>query len=105
MRQVRAAVEGRGAPPPTPPGTSVTAAQRKAGASDVSKRRRAVAMGTKMEIIRRSEKGERRTATGRALGLDRGPVATVRKDEVRKITDYGYRGNMQSDKQCWKQER
>ncbi|KAM4045527.1 tigger transposable element-derived protein 1-like [Anomaloglossus baeobatrachus] len=48
-----------------------------------SKKRKAITMEVKVDIIRRSDKGETPTEIGRSLGLNRSTVATIIKDKDR----------------------
>ncbi|KAM3936867.1 tigger transposable element-derived protein 1-like [Leptodactylus fuscus] len=61
------------------------APKRKPESSDTSgsKKRKAITMEVKVDIIRRSDKGETPTEIGRSLGLSRSTVATIIKDKVR----------------------
>ncbi|XP_059572388.1 uncharacterized protein C7orf50 homolog isoform X1 [Alligator mississippiensis] len=59
------------------------AEKRKSGASGVSKKRRAITMETKMEIIKRAEKGETPTEISRALDIPRTTIVGISKDKVR----------------------
>ena len=61
------------------------APKRKADSSGGSgaKKRKAVTMEVKLDIIKRSQKGERPTDIGRSLGLSRTTVATIIKDKER----------------------
>ncbi|XP_069611020.1 tigger transposable element-derived protein 1-like [Ranitomeya imitator] len=61
------------------------APKRKEDSSDTSasKKRKAITMEVKVDIIRRSDKGETPTEIGRSLGLSRSTVATIIKDKDR----------------------
>ena len=61
------------------------APKRKADSSDGSanKKRKAITMEVKVDIIKRFEKGETPTNIGRSLGLSRSTVATIIKDKER----------------------
>ena len=60
------------------------APKRKSDAKDGSeKKRKAISMETKVDIIKRSEKGETPTNIGNLLGLSRSTVATIIKDKNR----------------------
>lgn len=63
------------------------APKRKSDSSDgsASKKRKAITMEVKMDIIKRSEKGETPTNVGRSLGLSRSTVATILKDKERIV--------------------
>ena len=63
----------------------IMAPKRKADSSGGSgaKKRKAVTMEVKLDIIKRSQKGERPTDIGRSLGLSRTTVATIIKDKER----------------------
>ncbi|XP_064108006.1 tigger transposable element-derived protein 1-like [Macrobrachium nipponense] len=63
------------------------APKRKADSSDgsASKKRKAIIMEFKVDIIKRSEKGETLTNIGRSLGLSRSTVATIIKDKERIV--------------------
>uniref|UniRef100_S4RF28 HTH CENPB-type domain-containing protein n=1 Tax=Petromyzon marinus TaxID=7757 RepID=S4RF28_PETMA len=49
------------------------------------RRRTIITMEMKMDIIRRSEKGETSAAIGRALGLNRSTIGTIIKDKERIV--------------------
>ena len=58
--------------------------KRKSGSQGGSeKKRKAITMETKVDIIKRSEKGETATNIGNLLGLSRSTVATIIKDKER----------------------
>ena len=58
--------------------------KRKSDAKDGSeKKRKAISMETKVDIIKRSEKGETPTNIGNLLGLSQSTVATIIKDKNR----------------------
>ncbi|XP_077137820.1 putative CENPB DNA-binding domain-containing protein 1 [Ranitomeya variabilis] len=62
------------------------APKRKVDSSDTSsesKKRKAITMEVKVDILRRSDKGETPTEIGRSLGLSRSTVATIIKDKDR----------------------
>ena len=60
------------------------ASKRKSDAQGGSeKKRKAITMETKVDIIKRSEKGETPTNIGNLLGLSRSTVATIIKDKQR----------------------
>ena len=60
------------------------APKRKSDAKDGSeKKRKAISMETKVDIIKRSEKGETPTNIGNLLGLSQSTVATIIKDKNR----------------------
>lgn len=48
-----------------------------ASAGDTAKKRRSITMENKVEIIKRSEKGETPSSIGRALGYNRSTIATI----------------------------
>lgn len=54
-----------------------------ASAGDTAKKRRSITMENKVEIIKRSEKGETPSSIGRALGYNRSTIATILKDKGR----------------------
>ena len=54
-----------------------------ASASGASKKRKAITMELKLDIIKRSEKGETPTIIGKALNLSRSTVGTIVKDKER----------------------
>ena len=60
------------------------APKRKADSSDgsASKKRKAITMEEKLDIIKRAEKGETPTNIGRSLGFSRSTVATIIKDRI-----------------------
>ncbi|KAF7235282.1 Tigger transposable element-derived protein 1 [Varanus komodoensis] len=55
----------------------------KAIAGDASKKRKTITIKTKVEIIKRSERGETPSVIGKALGFSRSTVGTILKDKVR----------------------
>jgi len=59
--------------------------KRKSDASDgdASKKRKTITIELKMEIIKRSERGETPTNIGKALGFSRSTIGTIIKDKVR----------------------
>nr|XP_032804588.1 uncharacterized protein LOC116939839 [Petromyzon marinus]XP_032804589.1 uncharacterized protein LOC116939839 [Petromyzon marinus]XP_032804590.1 uncharacterized protein LOC116939839 [Petromyzon marinus]XP_032804591.1 uncharacterized protein LOC116939839 [Petromyzon marinus]XP_032804592.1 uncharacterized protein LOC116939839 [Petromyzon marinus]XP_032804593.1 uncharacterized protein LOC116939839 [Petromyzon marinus]XP_032804595.1 uncharacterized protein LOC116939839 [Petromyzon marinus]XP_0 len=62
--------------------------KRKTEGADVGstrRRRTIITMEMKMDIIRRSEKGETSAAIGRALGLNRSTIGTIIKDKERIV--------------------
>ncbi|XP_066122347.1 uncharacterized protein [Saccopteryx bilineata] len=61
------------------------APKRKSESSDgsASKKRKAITMEVKLDIVKRSEKGESATNIGHVLGLSRSTVATIIKDKDR----------------------
>ncbi|XP_068208095.1 tigger transposable element-derived protein 1-like [Palaemon carinicauda] len=63
------------------------APKRKADSSDgsASKKRKAITMEVKLDIIKRSKNGETPTNIGRALGLSHSTVATILKDKERIV--------------------
>lgn len=54
-----------------------------ASASGESKKRKAITMEVRMDIIKRSEKGEMPSNIGKALSLSRSTVGTIVKDKAR----------------------
>nr|XP_033817050.1 tigger transposable element-derived protein 1-like [Geotrypetes seraphini] len=58
-----------------------------ASAGDASKKRRTITIEQKVEIIKRSERGETPSFIGKALGYSRSTIGTILKDKVR-IMDY-----------------
>ena len=61
------------------------APKRKADSSDgsASKKRKAITMEVKVDIIKKAQKEERPTNIGHSLGLSRSIVATIIKDKER----------------------
>ena len=59
------------------------APKRKQGSADgrASKKRKAITMEMKLDIIERSKNGETATNIGRLLGLSRTTVATIKRYE------------------------
>ena len=59
--------------------------KRKADSSDgsASKKRKAITIEVKLDIVKRYEKGETPTNIGRSLGFSRSTVATIIKDKDR----------------------
>ncbi|KAL6476399.1 hypothetical protein MHYP_G00148980 [Metynnis hypsauchen] len=59
------------------------APKRKEDSSDgsASKKRKAITKELKLDIVKRSDKGETETNIGRSLGLSRSTVATIIKDK------------------------
>ncbi|KAL6467717.1 hypothetical protein MHYP_G00233940 [Metynnis hypsauchen] len=59
------------------------APKRKADSSDgsASKKRKAITMEVKLDIVKRSDKGETATNIGRSRGLSRSTVAMIIKDK------------------------
>ena len=73
------------------------APKRKADSSDGSgKKRKAITMEMKLDIVKRSERGESATNIGRALDLSRSTVATIIKDKVRILEHVKGSAPMQS---------
>ena len=58
-------------------------------AGSASKKRKSISMQTKVEIVKRSEKGETNTEIGRSLGLSRTTIVTIVKDKERIREHYG----------------
>nr|XP_033817702.1 tigger transposable element-derived protein 1-like isoform X1 [Geotrypetes seraphini] len=58
-----------------------------ASAGDASKKRKTITIEQKVEIIKRSERGETPSSIGKALGYSRSTIGTILKDKV-KIMDY-----------------
>ena len=73
------------------------APKRKADSSDDSaKKRKAIMMEIKVDIVKRSERGESATNIGRALDLSRSTVATIIKDKERILSHVKGSAPMQS---------
>nr|XP_060616419.1 tigger transposable element-derived protein 1-like isoform X2 [Anolis sagrei ordinatus] len=54
-----------------------------ASAGPTAKKRKTITMGHKVEIIKRSERGETPSSIGRAFGYSRSTIATILKDKAR----------------------
>ena len=68
----------------------IMAPKKKAGSpSDAGPaKRKAITMETKLDIVKRSEKGETPTNIGKALGFSQSTVATIIKDKTRILKGY-----------------
>ena len=63
---------------------------------DSAKKRKAITMEIKVDIVKRSERGESTTNIGRALDLSRSIVATIIKDKERILSHVKGSAPMQS---------